>query len=162
MAVNWADVLDRLRSYPASVQRFRPPCPKDRIEIVQQQLGMLPAELSDMLNHFNGAKLFDAGAGGSMVSLFGTTEDPPLPRFEWGVDWYIDTFTPAWRAAVGVSRQDDWVVAMMNYGDLIILDKNGTVREWDTAVKFWSPNVLSFAEWIEDILRQGDNYLKEE
>jgi len=161
MTVNWADVLRKLLAFPPDTHRLRPPCSEGRLEIAEQQLGTLPTELVDLLKHLNGARLFDTGAGGEMVALFGLSEVPPLPPMEWAEDWYIDIFTPKWRAA-GANRQLDWVIAMMNYGGLIVLDGQGTVREWDTSQQIWDPNTCSFDQWIQDILREGEAYLNEQ
>jgi hypothetical protein len=84
-----------------------------------------------------------------------------LPPLEWAVDWYIDKFTPNWRAA-GNNRQDQWAVAMMSYGELIVLNGQGTVRMWDRSQQAWSPGTSSFAQWIEELLREGEAYLKEQ
>jgi hypothetical protein len=113
-----------------------------------------------MLRHFNGARLFTKP--GWLVALFGVTTTPSPPEFKWAEDWCIDKSTPRWRAAGG-GRQNDWPVAMMNYGGLIIVGRDGRVREWDTAVGEWDPgNFDNFDEWLEEILRRGDVYLKEE
>jgi hypothetical protein len=160
MSVNWLNVLRELRSYPPSTHNFRPPCTQDRIEALEQQLGRLPADVSAMLRHFNGARLFDIGAGGELATLFGLSERPPLPPLEWAVDWYIDKFTPMWRAG-GNHREDQWAVAMMSYGELILIEGQGTVRKWDTSGQGWSPGMLSLADWIDELLREGAAYVKE-
>jgi hypothetical protein len=128
---------------------------------MERQLGRPPGELLGMLKHFNGAQLFDTGAGGELVSLFGVSENPPLPPLEWAADWYIDKFTPKWRAA-GPNRQNDWAIAMMNYGDLILLDGQGMVKKWDTSQQEWSPGQLELHEWVQDLLREGKGFLNEE
>ena len=158
MTVNWTDVLHRLRTYPAAAHRIRPPCPESQIEAAEQQLGKFPTPLSDMLRHFNGARLFDNC--GEFVALFGISEEPPLPALEWAADWHIDKFTPKWRAA-GKDRQDDWAFAMMNYGELILLDGHCTVKGWDTSQQKWTPGTCSLYQWIEGILRGGEAYLNE-
>jgi hypothetical protein len=113
-----------------------------------------------MLQEFNGAILFDTGAGGELVSLFGITEDPPLSALEWGEEWYIDKFTPRWRAA-GTNRQNDWAIAMMNYGGLVVLNEDGSVKEWDTSRHMWNPGQFSLDEWVELIFREGETYVNE-
>jgi hypothetical protein len=126
---------------------------------MERQLGIAPQQLLEMLKSFNGATLFDAGVG-EMVTLFGVSEEPPLSPFEWAPDWYIDKFTPEWRAA-GPNRQDDWAIAMMNYGELILLDEEGKVKKWDTGQRDWNPGILSFDEWIRELMREGDEFLNE-
>lgn len=113
-----------------------------------------------MLGHFNGAQLFDKGPG-NLVTLFGISEDPPLPPVEWAEDWWIDKFTPPWRAA-GRNRQNDWTIAMMNYGVLVLLDGQGTVKQWDTSQQQWDQEPLPFDRWLQGLLCEGDAFLNEE
>ena len=84
-----------------------------------------------------------------------------MSPLEWNPEWHIDRFTPKWRAA-GDERQDDWVIAMMNYGGLIIFSHDGLVTEWDTAQGKWNLKNVDFGQWIEEVLREGDVYLKED
>src|SRR5580704_15904853 len=95
MSVDWANVLARLNAYPAGTHKFLPPCPEEKIEAVQMDLGKMPEELASMLRHFSGAHLFDRT--GPLISLFGITPASPLPPFEWAPDWCIDKYTPEWR-----------------------------------------------------------------
>jgi hypothetical protein len=112
-----------------------------------------------MLRHFNGAELFEKT--GPLVTVFGASTIPPLPPKEWAEHWYIDKYTPSWRAA-GEDRENDWAVAMMNYGGLVIVCGDGRVREWDTGQRSWDRrNFDNFDEWFEEILREGDAFLKE-
>jgi hypothetical protein len=162
MTTNWADVLQKLRSYSPGVHTIRPPCPQSRIATTERQLGKLPSELLGMVAHFDGARLFESRNGCALVTLFGISEDHPLDPFEWGEDWWIDKFTPLWRGAGGPSRQNDWAIAMMNYGELILLNGQGTIRKWDTSQQQWEPGSLPFDQWLQDLLREGDIYLHEE
>jgi hypothetical protein len=157
MNVDWGDVLARLRSYPAPIHNILPPCPDERIKAVEKQLGALPQPLADMLAHFNGAELFINGM--PLVTIFGISRIPPLPPLEWAPDWYIDKFTAICRSVR--DQQDDWAIAMMNYGGLILLDAEGTTEEWDTAQNMWGPREWTLAEWIEEILCEGDAFLKD-
>ena len=50
----------------------------------------------------------------------------------------------------------------MSYGELIVLNGQGTVRMWDRSQQAWSPGTSSFAQWIEELLREGEAYLKEQ
>jgi hypothetical protein len=161
MTINWADVLHKLESYAPGVHRIRPPCARSRIAATERHLGKLPSELLSMLEHFNGARLFDKGHGAS-AALFGISEDPPLDPFDWAEDWWVDKFTPLWRGAVGPNRQNDWAIAMMNYGELILLNGQGTIRKWDTSQQQWDPGSLSFEQWLEDQLREGEAFMNEE
>jgi hypothetical protein len=69
MTTNWPDVTQKLQSYHAGIHTIRPPCARSRIAATERQLGKLPGELLAMLEHFNGAILFDKSAGGELVTL---------------------------------------------------------------------------------------------
>ena len=118
----------------------------------------MPIALVEMLKLFNGAELFVKT--GPMVTIFGISANPPLPPLEWAADWYIEKFTPAWRS-FGQGNQTDWAIAMMNYGGLIILNKNGTTREWDTSQGMWGSKTWEFGDWVDDVLRNGEVYMRE-
>jgi hypothetical protein len=157
MKIDWQHVLIRLDAYGSGVHRILPPCPEDRLEAVQTQFGKMPGELIEMLQFFNGGRLFINAM--QLVSLFGISTIPPLPPFEWAPDWYIDKVTPAWRSSG--SRENEWAIAMMNYGGLIILADDGTTKEWDTSQRTWTPGAWQFDEWMEKLLREGDAYMRE-
>src|SRR5262245_226413 len=110
MIQNWATAMQKLQAYPPGVHRFRPPCKQSRIDATERQLGTLHGAMLEMLAHFNGARVFDPGAGGEMIKVFGISEKPPLPKFEWAPVWNIDKYTPQWRAA-GANRKNDWPIA---------------------------------------------------
>jgi hypothetical protein len=158
MMFNWEVFLSRLQAYPSHFHRILPPCPGERIDAVERELGNLPLTLKAMLSHLNGAQLFLKA--GPSFSLFGISTVPPLPPFEWAVDWYIDRFTPRWRAA-GSGRQNDWAIAMTNYGGLILLDRDETVKEWDTGQSCWLAKNLLLEEWIEKVIREGEVIMAE-
>jgi hypothetical protein len=40
---------------------------------------------------------------------------------------------------------------MMNYGELILLDGQSTVRKWDTSQRQWNPETASFDQWLHDV-----------
>ena len=160
MTSTWAGFMQRIRSYPPGIHELRPPCSQDRIDVAEREVGKLPNTLLQRLGYFNGAHLFDAGRGGHMVSLFGISEDPPLPEFEWAPEWTIDKFTPAWRAA-GVHRKDDWAIAMFNDGMLILLTGGNRIKKWETALGEFAPGIMSLDEWLEELFDEGDLYLKE-
>jgi hypothetical protein len=124
------------------------------------KLGKLPGAVLEMLQHFNGARLFDAGAGGEMVKVFGISEKPPLPKFEWAPVWNIDKFTPGWRAA-GDNRKNDWPIAMMTYGELILLTGQNNIKKWDTALGQFAPGTMSLGKWLQELFDEGEEYLKE-
>ena len=159
MNLDWQQIIHHFQDYPPRVHKLLPPCNEERLETIQTELGTMPDELIDMLKHFNGARLFKKS--GPLVSIFGISIIPALPPLEWATDWYIDKFTPKWRA-VGEGRENDWTIGMMNYGGLIILNQDGVVREWDTAQKVWDPLTLEFGEWVEKILREGDIFMRED
>ncbi len=151
----WGAFVARLRAYPSHFHRTLPPCPGERIEAVERELGKLPTTLKAMLRHFNGAKLFDAS-----FRLFGISTIPPLPPLEWAPEWCIDTFTPKWRAA-GSNREGDWAIAMTNYGGLILVDENETIKEWDTGQSTWLLKNLPLGEWIEKVMSEGEVIMAE-
>jgi hypothetical protein len=153
MMFNWDAFLVRLRTYPSRIHRFLPPCPDEQIRAVEKHLGPVPVTLEAMLNRFNGAKLFINA--GPFISLFGISTDLPSSPFEWSAEWCIDTFTPRWRAA-GPNRQNDWTIAMTNYGGLILLDGGETISEWDTGQSMWLSKNLPLSEWIESIINDGE------
>jgi hypothetical protein len=158
MMIDCGALLVRLRAYPSHFHRILPPCPGERIEAVEKELGKLPTSLTAMLTHANGAELFicpDAS-----FTLFGISTNPPLPPFEWAPDWYIDKFTPKWRAA-GSNRHDDWAIAMTNYGGLILLDRLETIKEWDTGQSIWLVEGLALSEWIEKVISEGEVIMAE-
>jgi hypothetical protein len=160
MALNWRNIIRRLDNYPHGTHQFFPPCGDERLREVQSELGRLPDDVVDMLRHFNGAGLFEKPTW--LVTVFGVSTIPSPPEFEWAEDWCIDKYTPRWRAA-GEGRQNDWAVAMMSYGVLVIVSGDRRVREWDTAQGIWEPRSFdSFDEWFEEIFREGDIYLREE
>lgn len=157
--IDWQKVLAHLKSYPAHTHRIQGPCSEERIVAVQAELGPMPNEIVAMLRAFNGAKLFKKT--GPLVSVFGISLTPPLSPLQWAPEWHIDKFTPKWRAN-GAARDNEWAIAMMNYGGLIIVDQDGTAREWDTARATWSPEIWKFDAWIEKILREGDAFINDE
>ncbi|HJT23204.1 MAG TPA: hypothetical protein VJ873_01410 [bacterium] len=158
MKFDWYIFLGRLRAYPPHFHRTLPPCPSHRIEGAEKELGKLPETLGEMLRCFNGAKLFDAGL--PFVRLFGISTMPPLPPLEWAPEWYIDRFTPIWRAA-GSGRENDWAIAMTNYGGLVLLDAGGAVKEWDMGESKWLIKDLPFGNWVEKIMSEGEVMMAE-
>jgi hypothetical protein len=160
MNVDWENIQNRLRSYPYGVHEIRCPCSQERLKATQLYLGNLPESIIEMVRHFNGARLFIAkNGGGEMLTVFGISDDPPLSSVEWASDWYIDKFTPRWRAA-GSGRNSQFAIGMTNYGG-VILYENGVISEWDTAERHWAQPKYSLGEWFERILTEGDTYLRE-
>ena len=161
MTYDWDTLVARLRKYPADYHHFLAPCPQHRIADAGKQLGTMPAILKQMLENFNGAELFvDACGGGAMLSLFGLTTVPPLPPLEWGEDWYIDRFTPHWRAA-GTDRDDDWAIGMENYGGLILFNESRGISEWGTSERGWLLENVVFGDWIEKVIADGETVMAE-
>ena len=117
----------------------------------------MPSDLLAMLRCFNGAKLFIKS--GPLVSIFGVSSVPDMPPLGWAPDWNIDKFTPKWRSAG--SGRDEFVIAMMNYGVLVLLDQNGNVKEWETSSCEWSKRILTFQQWMEWLLHEGAVYMSE-
>jgi len=56
----------------------------------------MPAVLVEMLNNFNGARLFLRHV--PLISIFGVSLIPPLSPMQWAEDWHIDKYTPSWRS----------------------------------------------------------------
>jgi hypothetical protein len=158
MMFDWDAFLVRLRAHSFHFHRFLPPCPGERIEAVETEFGKLPPTLAEMLKRFNGAELFIAGI--PLVSFFRISTIPPLPPLEWAPEWCIDNFTAQWRSA-GSNRQDDWAIAMTNYGGLILLDADGTVKEWDTGESRWLFKNVPLQEWMERMMSEGDAIMAE-
>src|SRR5439155_7033175 len=131
-------------------RRLRPPCTLERIKEAEARLGSMPDDLSGMLQRFNGGELFIDAI--PFVTLFGLSLATDRPDF----DWFIDRYTPTWRATM--KRTDEWVIGMMNYGGVLVLGRDLAVREWDSAQHKWSPEGRPFAEWIDTILTEGVAY----
>jgi hypothetical protein len=115
-----------------------------------------------MLKRFNGARLFIDAV--PMASIFGISFDPPPSALEWASDQWIDKVTPVWRAGAtgsGLNRQGDFAIAMTLEGMLIILGRDERVREWDTDLSQWTGREMTFADWIKEVLQQGDRFLRE-
>jgi hypothetical protein len=153
MMFDWGAFLVRLQAYPAHFHRVLPPCPSERIEAVEKELGELPSTLTAMLRCFNGARLFLSA--GPSFSLFGISTDPSPSPLEWTPDWWIDKYTPRWRTA-GTNREVDWAIAMTNYGGLILLNDNETINEWDTGQSTWLSKDLPLEAWIENLISEGE------
>jgi len=158
MSFDWDTLADRLRTYPPSYHQFLAPCPHHRITAVEEEIGHMPVVLRQMLEHFNGAKLFIAT--GPMLRVFGLSTIPPLPPLEWGEDWYIDKFTPKWRAS-GPNRNGDWAIGMTNYGGLLLFSESRGIKEWDTGESRWLFADMPFDEWIEKVIKDGEVMMAE-
>jgi hypothetical protein len=155
---DWDTVCSRLRAYPPHFHQILSPCPVERIEAVENELGKLPPALREMLRRFNGAELYRSP--NPFVTIFGISTTPPLPPLEWAPEWCIDTFTRKWRAA-GTNRQNDWAIAMTNYGGLILLDGNESIKEWDTSQSIWLSRNLAVGEWMEKVIDEGEIVIAE-
>jgi hypothetical protein len=155
---DWDAFLVRLGAYPPDWHRLLPPCPSERVREAEKQCGKLPVTLKEMFTRFNGAQLFCSP--NPCVSIFRISTSPPPPPFEWAPEWCIDAFTPKWRAS-GSDRERDWAIAMTNYGGLILLDQDGTIKEWDTAVSTWLVNKVPFSKWIEKQIKEGEIVMAE-
>jgi hypothetical protein len=154
---DWATFLARLHAYTQGVHAIGPPVLRTRLDAVEEELGKLPSELVDMLDHFNGAELFIWS--GPMLTMFGLSEASPVSKLKWAENWYIDKFTPKWRAA-GDGRESQFAIGMTNYGGLILFE-NGRIREWDTAQREWAPSNYELSEWLEKVLHDGEVFLRE-
>src|SRR5262249_49840301 len=149
---DWDAFLVRLGAYPTHFHRIQQPCPDERMEEMEKDLGKPPSIVIEMLKRFNGAKLFCSP--NPFVSFFRISTGPPLPPLEWAAEWCIDKFTAQWRAA-GSNRQGDWAIAMTNYGGLILLDDRESVKEWDTGQNSWLSHNLPFGEWVDKVMKEG-------
>jgi hypothetical protein len=45
---------------------------------------------------------------------------------------------------------------MTNYGGLILLRPDGTIREWGTTERRWLIEDLPFGEWLDKAMREGE------
>ena len=158
MGINWTAFLARLRAYPSHYHSILPPCADDRISAVEKELGPIPPTVREMLKQFNGAQLFESGL--PFVHLFGLSPIPALPPMEWAPDFWIDKFTPKWRGT-GPNRESDWAIAMTNYGGLILLDADGKIKQWDTSQGCWDSKGIAFADWIEQIIEEGEEVMED-
>jgi hypothetical protein len=158
MTFDWGALLCRLRPYPPEYHRFLAPCPQERITAIEQEIGSLPPTLRRMVEHFNGAELFNGS--GPMLTVFGLSTVPPRPPLEWAEDWHIDKFTPTWRTSGG-DRNDDWALGMTNYGGLILFNEYRGVKEWDTSTRKYTLEDMSLNDWIERVLSEGETMVAE-
>jgi hypothetical protein len=143
--------------YSSNVHRINPPCPEDRIAAVEQQLGPMPEDLRAMLMLFNGGQLFIKAS--ALASVFGLAKLPAEPHPISGGEWCIEEFTSKFRSS-GSERQE-WEICMKSYGVLTLLDTTGATRQWDTARGEWSGKRVSFNDWLDDLVQEGDAYLAE-
>lgn len=155
---DWNAFLSRLRTYPTGLHRILAACPSDRVEAAEEQLGSLPDSLEAMVTRFNGAELFIIGL--PLVTLLRISSVPPLSPIEWAPRWSIEELTTEWRAG-GNDRNNDWAIAMTNYGGLVLLNGKGTIQEWDTGGGSWVVRDVPFADWIEGIMNEGDSLMSE-
>jgi hypothetical protein len=155
---DWDALIVRLDEYPSGMHRLLPPCTNKRIQAVEQQLGRFPQVLVEMLQRFNGGKLF--GCPNAHTRLFGISTDLPLPPMEWAEDYYIDKLTPKWRAA-RPDRRCDWAIGVTGFGGLILLSDDEKVSEWDTLDAVWLQNDIPFTDWLRNEMREGDITLAE-
>jgi hypothetical protein len=158
MTFNWDAFLSRLRGYPPGYHRFLAPCSRQRIKAVEGEIGPLPVVLSEMVERFNGAELFIAS--GPMLTVFGLSTVPPPPPLDWAEGWYIDGFTPKWRAS-GQNRNDDWALGMTSYGGLILYNEHKGVKEWDTGANKYNFENMSLDDWLEKVLGDGEVMMAE-
>ncbi len=55
----------------------------------------------------------------------------------------------------------DWVIGIMNYGAVFVIDDASVIREWDSAQQQWSKVSVSVEEWVELLFAEGDVFLSE-
>ena len=149
----WSKLVEYLCAFPPHTQELRPPCPQERITEEERRLGQMPSGLVEMLHLFNGGKLFVKTS--PIITIFGLTLDSDSTS----LDWFIDRFTPRWRATLG--QTSDWVIGMTNYGGIVVLDSDQQVSEWDTSQRDWLYERYSLTSWIEKLMEDGTAYLKE-
>jgi len=156
MEMNWQWFVGELREYPAGIHQLRPPCDNESLERLRCALGEPPSVVRGMLETFDGAKLFNRC--GPMLTIFGVSAQIDRDPLEFAPDWYIDKYTPAWRSSIG---SEGWVLGMMSYGGLVVLD-NEVVREWDIVHHEWISDELTVRAWAERILHDGNECLAAE
>lgn len=159
MNTDWRWLLKHLNSaYPTGVHKILPPCSLSDLAALESTCGRPPDELTEMLQFFNGAELFIKTM--PLVTFFPASSVNPPALLEWAPDWYIDTFTSAWRS--NGHSQEEWPFAITNYGVLLVLDGRGITREWDSGQRTWGDKELVMQDRLEDILLEGDTYLSED
>lgn len=149
--------IGTLNDYPAGTHQLFLGCTLCDLEGVQNRLGKMPVGLVELLVFTNGARLFCKPF--ELVTLFRLTNDGHFGPMEWGPDWFVDTFTPKWRAQA--RTDDDWAFAMKCYGGLVIMHGNGTIQEWDTQSCDWMAEPEIPSEWLARLRAEGDLYLAE-
>lgn len=151
--MDWDDFLQKMQTFPPQVHNLRLPCHLERVKKAELLLGQIPIELSQMLERFNGGKLFINGI--AFVTIFGLSMPNDSPTF----DWFIDRYTPAWRSKIG--QPMDWVIGMTNYGGVQILERDSFISEWDSSQNKWMDGRYSLSEWLEKMLADGAACLDE-
>lgn len=157
MALDWHAFVKRFNRYPNGTHNILPPCSTERFRAMEAELGACPIALREMLSHFNGAELFIDFM--PLLTVFGVSPTIPVSETEWASNWYIDRFTPKWRAAG--ERDGDWAIAITNYGGVTILDSANTCGEYDASEGRWLSRGVALEDWLESVFFEGDRYLAE-
>ncbi len=50
---------------------------------------------------------------------------------------------------------------MTNYGGLVLLGADETIKEWDTGQSVWLSKNLPLGEWIETVFSEGETIMAE-
>lgn len=50
---------------------------------------------------------------------------------------------------------------MTNYGGLVLLDDDGSVKEWDTGESKWVAERQPLEQWIEKMMSEGEAIMAE-
>ena len=74
--IDWLAFMRRLEAYPRGVHRLLPPSSVEAVAVVEMALGKMPLTLKEMLEHFNGGKLFSGGL--PYLRLFRLSNNPSL------------------------------------------------------------------------------------
>jgi len=145
--MDWKRILEQLAAFPGGTNILFPPCDDEQFRMIDTNIVNLPATLREMFSHFNGAELFVNAI--PFVTLFGT--DVPTAKCN------LITMNSNWQVSCGDSSSVSF--GMTNYGSILILGVDDCVREWDGQVGRFSDNDVMFDTWIDEIIRDGGQYM---
>ncbi len=155
--MNLTDFFKNIKDFPTGVHRFLPGATDENLQILTERIGKLPEFLEKLLKEFDGAELFINGI--PFLTIFRSINNPPLTALEWSSEWFIDNYTKKWRES-NTERNDDFAIAMTNYGGLILADKKGKIKEWDTSEGRWIFQNMLTTDWFEKIVLEGKEILE--
>ena len=152
-------LMNRIRAHPDDWCTLLPPCfPKDIAEVEKRLRSEISPALSDMLQCFNSAEFFIAAI--PLLTFFPVSNIAAHTPPDWAAGWYVDEFTAKWRAD-SAHRDQDWAVAITNYGGLILFDAEEHIKEWDINESRFIIEQMPFEQWIEKVFAEGEAMMRE-